>query len=51
MPNAGHGLSTQAGLRHLNQSIEAFVYCLLGEQVNVRSRILGNGRRAKEVQR
>ena len=31
-------------------SIEAFVYCILGSQVNVRSSILGTGRRAKEAQ-
>jgi len=41
---------TQAGLSRINQSIEAFVYCLLGAQVNVRSSILGSGGRAKEAQ-
>jgi len=33
----------------INQSIEAFVYCILGAQVNVRSSILGQGGRAKEA--
>ena len=41
---------TQAGLSRLNQSIEAFVYYVLGAQVNVRSSILGDGGRAKEAQ-
>ena len=41
---------TQAGLSRINQSIEAFVYCILGAQVNVRSSILGSGGRAKEAQ-
>ena len=41
---------TQAGLSRINQSIEAFVYCVLGAQVNVRSSILGEGGRAKEAQ-
>ncbi|KAL9954575.1 hypothetical protein ACROYT_G042133 [Oculina patagonica] len=48
-PNGAEGL-TQAGLRRINQSIEAFVYCVLGSQVNVRSSILGSGGRAKEAQ-
>ncbi|XP_078361424.1 uncharacterized protein LOC144645753 [Oculina patagonica] len=47
--NATQGL-TQAGLSRVNQSIEAFVYCILGSQVNVRSSILGTGGRAKEAQ-
>ena len=50
MLDVAHGL-TQAGMARLNQSIEAFVYCILGSQVNVRSSILGNGGRAKEAQR
>ena len=37
-------------LSRINQSIEAFVYCVLGAQVNVRSSILGEGGRAKEAQ-
>ena len=41
---------TQAGLSRINQSIEAFVYCILGARVNVRSSILGEGGRAKEAQ-
>ena len=48
-PNVAEGL-TQAGLSRINQSIEAFVYCVLGSQVNVRSTILGSGGRAKEAQ-
>ena len=49
VPDFAQGL-TQAGLSRLNQSIEAFVYCVLGAQVNVRSSILGDGGRAKEAQ-
>ena len=41
---------TQAGLSHLNQLIKAFVYCILRAQDNVRSNILGDVGRAKEVQ-
>jgi len=48
-PNTASGL-TQAGLSRINQSIEAFVYCILGSQVNVCSSILGNGGRAREAQ-
>jgi len=48
-PNAASGLP-QAGLSHINQSIEAFVYCILGAQGNIRSSILGSGGRAKEAQ-
>ena len=48
-PKTAPGL-TQAGLSRINQSIEAFVYCVLGAQVNVRSSILGAGGRAKEAQ-
>ena len=48
-PKAAAGL-TQAGLSRINQSIEAFVYCIVGAQVNVRSSILGEGGRAKEAQ-
>ena len=48
-PKSASGL-TQAGLSRINQSIEAFVYCILGAQVNVRSSILGEGGRAKEAQ-
>ena len=48
-PKTSAGL-TEAGLSRINQSIEAFVYCVLGSQVNIRSSILGEGGRAKEVQ-
>ena len=48
-PNTASGL-TQAGLARINQSIEAFVYCIVGAQVNVRSSILGSGGRAREAQ-
>ena len=48
-PKTSAGL-IQAGLARVNQSIEAFVYCILGAQVNVRSSILGEGGRAKETQ-
>ena len=48
-PKTSAGL-TQADLSRINQSIKAFVYCILGAQVNVRSSILGKGGRAKEAQ-
>ena len=48
-PKTAAGL-TQPGLSRINQSIEAFVYCILGAQVNIRSSILGEGGRAKEAQ-
>ena len=48
-PNKTAGL-TKAGLARTNESIEAFVYCILGAQVNVRSSIIGEGGRAKEAQ-
>ena len=48
-PKTAAGL-TQSGLSRINQSIEAYVYCILGAQVNVRSSILGEGGRAKEAQ-
>ena len=48
-PKTTAGL-TLPGLSHINQSIKAFVYCILGAQVNVRSSILGIGGRAKEAQ-
>ena len=34
---------TQPGLSRINQSMEPFVYCILGAQVNVRRSILGVG--------
>ena len=48
-PKTAVGL-TQAGLSRISQSIEAYVYCILGAQVNVRSSILGEGGRVKEAQ-
>ena len=48
-PKTAAGL-TQAGPSRINQPIEAFVRCILGAQVNVRSSILGKGGRAKEAQ-
>ena len=50
VPNYAQGL-TQPGLARMNQSIEAFVYCILGAQVQTRSSIIGNGGRAFETQR
>ena len=41
----------QASLARMNQSIEAFVYCILRAQVNARRSILGSGGQAKETQR
>ena len=41
---------TPAGLSRINHSIQAFVYCVLGSQVNVQSSILDSGGRAKEAQ-
>lgn len=41
----------QVGMGRLNPSIEAFVYCVLWAQVNVRSSILGSAGSAKETQR
>ena len=49
MPRRGKGL-TQAGMGRLNRSVEAFVYCILGAQVNVRSSIVGVGGSAVEAQ-
>ena len=44
-----HGI-TKAGLGRLNRSVEAFVYCILGSQVDTRSTIVGNGGSAQETQ-
>ena len=44
IPNYAQGL-TQTGLARMNQTIEAFVHCVLGAQVNTRSSILGDGGR------
>ena len=49
VPNKTAGL-TKAGLARINESIEAFVYTILGAQINVRSSIIGEGGRAKEAQ-
>lgn len=49
VPITSNGL-TQAGLARINQSIEAYVYCILGSQANVMSSIIGDGGRAKEAQ-
>ena len=46
VPDSANGLTT-AGLARLSQSIEAFVYCNLGAQVNVRSGILRAGEQGK----
>ena len=51
MPNGPLNGLSQSGMARLNQSIEAFVYCILGAQVNVRSSILGEFGGAKEAQR
>ena len=45
----GVGL-TKAGLGRLNRSIEAYVYCVLGAQVNTRSSIVGDSGSAQETQ-
>ena len=39
----------KAGQARINHSIEAFVYCIFGAQVNVRRSILGNSGSAQEV--
>ena len=41
-PEKSQGL-TKAGLSRINQSIEAFVYCILGSQAQTRNSILGSG--------
>lgn len=46
--NKSNGL-TPAGLSRINQSIEAFVYCFLGSQVQTRSGIIGNSGSAEET--
>ena len=48
-PNTAQGL-TQPGLARVNQSIKAYVYCILTAQVNVRSSVLGSGGCTREVQ-
>ena len=49
VPQKGQGL-TKIGLSRLNQSIESYVYCILGSQVNTRSSIIGNSGSAIETQ-
>ena len=48
MLRESYGL-TMAGKGRLNRSIEAFVYCVLGAQVNMRSSITGQSGSAQEV--
>ena len=50
IPSDSHGL-TSASLSRINQSIEVYVFCILGAQVNVRSGITGNSGSAAEVRR
>ena len=42
---------TKAGLSRINQSIEAFVYCILGSQVQTRSSIIGGSGSAEETKK
>ena len=49
VPNSGIGL-TRRGMGRINRSLEAFVYCVLGAQVNIRSGIVGNSGGAVEAQ-
>ena len=41
---------TRAGLSRLNRSIEAYIYCVLGSQVNTRSSIIGDSGGAIQTQ-
>ena len=50
MPNYSQGI-TYPGLAHINQSIEAYCYCILGAQARTRSTIQGVRRGAIETQR
>ena len=50
MADNSEGLA-KAGMERLNQSTEAFVYCIVGAQVIVRSSILGSSGSANEAQR
>ena len=50
IPFDSHGL-TSAGLSRVNQSIEVFVFTILGAQVNARSGITANSGSAVEVRR
>ena len=49
IPSKGHGL-TRKGMGRINRSLEAFVYCVLGLQVNIHSSIAGNSGGAVETQ-
>ena len=49
VPSQGIGL-TRRGMGRINRSLEAFVYCVLGAQVNIRSGIVGNSGGAVEAQ-
>ena len=50
MPNYSQGI-TRAGLASINQSIEAYCYCILGAQARTRSTIHGISGGAIETQR
>ena len=50
MPNYSQGI-TYPGLARINQSIEAYCYCILGAQARTRSSIQGISGGAKETQR
>jgi hypothetical protein len=47
-PSTSTGL-TNAGLSRINQSVEAFVYCILGSQVQTRTKIIGDSGGAEET--
>ena len=49
VPSEGNGL-TRRGMGRINRSLEAFVYCVLGAQVNIRSGIVGDSGGAVEAQ-
>ena len=49
IPSRGYGL-TRKGMGRINRSLEAFVYCVLGSQVNIRSSIVGESGGAVETQ-
>ena len=49
-PNKSAGL-TKAGLARINESIEAFVFCILGAQANTTKSIFGDGGDATETQK
>ena len=50
VPNVASGL-TNAGLARINQSIEAYVYCILGSQAITLRSILDSGGRSVETQK